>query len=582
MSTFIKALVEGEAAIGKTKGKASIMAAIGFAKGLQPAADAIDDLFQENKRLSQEWQTRFDAKMAEFDASKISLEGITDPTVIKNFILDKRQEYVDLARKVTAPTEKPGYSLDPVTKSESVDKMNQVNTAITNAANNLEVWSQFKKQEAQNNKTGNQSNAFRGTKDFQDLSLILDGTHSMVFDQENGKLSFVVKNPNQEVPMPVKGADGKIQYISLEEVVGHTMKATPQINDLDGGVLQARNNRAEVDELFKTTTKNMLTTKIREYDYHTIRSIALDTGYIDEGYIEEMFTRKYMIEKIQADLGFTGSEIDGIMGENTINRLKEYQKEKGLNETGQLDDATLKSFNINQETLRDYEELGFEDAVIEYYSKKYIDEAEKGFELNPKTPDEKDPSTTIKSNAIRGAMLNKKEKINVGNFQLILSQNQRGENFYLVFEKRTKDGITTWEPIGEEVNGVLVQKRYDYRDTENVLRLAKMESEREKEVNFPNPDLPDPSFEDNISQYDSPMIKFKYKGKEIAFSQLYELFYWGKTHGSKGKKGYDRPIGPGVDPYFTETYIEDWIENMLENKKSGLVKEDLTETEDDN
>jgi len=105
MSTFIKSLVEGEALIGKTKGKIGIAAAIGFAKGLQPAVDAVDRLFQENKILSAQWQDRFDKKMAEFDASNIALEGLDAKAqaTLKTSILERRQNYVRLAADITAP-----------------------------------------------------------------------------------------------------------------------------------------------------------------------------------------------------------------------------------------------------------------------------------------------------------------------------------------------------------------------------------------------------------------------------------------------------------------------------------------------
>ena len=71
MANINTKLIEGAGLVGKTKGTKGIAFIQGLSKGLQPGTAMIDSIFANNRKISAEWQTRFDNKMAEFNAANV-------------------------------------------------------------------------------------------------------------------------------------------------------------------------------------------------------------------------------------------------------------------------------------------------------------------------------------------------------------------------------------------------------------------------------------------------------------------------------------------------------------------------------
>tara|TARA_R100000458_G_scaffold31350_1_gene28752 strand:- start:926 stop:2542 length:1617 start_codon:yes stop_codon:yes gene_type:complete len=195
MANINTKLIEGAGLVGKTKGKLGIAFTQGLSKGLQPGTAMIDSIFANNRKISAEWQTRFDNKMAEFNAANVDgselsldLNGVNEQNILKESLLERRTLAANLAREITAPSS-GGYGLGAVEKSEKTDQLNQVFASIKNTADDLNTYqTRFDEYSKMfNDKT--MSKYYQGSENHKHWTNIIDGTYKKSYSS-TGNLQF--------------------------------------------------------------------------------------------------------------------------------------------------------------------------------------------------------------------------------------------------------------------------------------------------------------------------------------------------------------------------------------------------------
>ena len=195
MANINTKLIEGAGLVGKTKGRLGIAFTKGLSKGLQPGAEMIDNIFARNRKISAEWQTRFDNKMSEFNAANVDgselsldLNGTNEQSILAESLLSRRTLAASLAKEVTAPSS-GGYGLDAVSKSEKTDQLNQVFASIKNTANDLTTYqTNFDAYSKMfNDKT--MSKYYQGSENHKHWTNIIDGTYKKSYSS-TGNLQF--------------------------------------------------------------------------------------------------------------------------------------------------------------------------------------------------------------------------------------------------------------------------------------------------------------------------------------------------------------------------------------------------------
>ena len=195
MANINTKLIEGAGLVGKTKGTRGIAFIQGLSKGLQPGIEMMDSIFANNRKISAEWQTRFDNKMAEFNAANVDgselsldLNGVNEQNILSESLLERRTLAANLAREITAPSS-GGYGLGAVEKSEKTDQLNQVFASIKNTADDLNTYQTRFDEYSKMFNDHLMSKNYQNSENHKHWTNIIDGTYTKSYSS-TGNLQF--------------------------------------------------------------------------------------------------------------------------------------------------------------------------------------------------------------------------------------------------------------------------------------------------------------------------------------------------------------------------------------------------------